>query len=232
MKISSEQVAAYRRDGFIVVKNILTADELRKTRTHIEAIAEGRTPFPEACIEYEPGVQDRGRSLDTLRKINDSALHDPFFMEYVRHPGIMEVVTELLGEDIKLFGDQAFMKPPGGIKKPYHQDSAYFKIQPTDLVTAWMALDDVTLENGCLWVIPGSHLQGIRDHSQEWQMGDRTDMQVPEEEIDLTHEVPITLRAGSCSFHHSVLLHRSGPNHTTHRRRGLAPSSAQWRREL
>ena len=232
MKISSEQVAAYRRDGFIVVENVLTGQELQNTRTHIEAIAEGRTPFPEARIDYEPGTRDQGRSLDTLRKINDSALHDPFFMEYVRHPGIMEVVTELLGEDIKLFGDQAFMKPPGGVEKPYHQDSAYFKIQPTDLVTAWMALDDVTLENGCLWVIPSSHLQGIRDHSQEWQIGDRTDMQVPEEEIDLTHEVPITLRAGSCSFHHSVLLHRSGPNHTTHRRRGLAvhymSSRSRW----
>ena len=222
MKISSEQVAAYRRDGFTVVEDILTADELQQTREHIEGIAEGRIPFPESNIEYEPGTRDKGRSLDTLRKINEAAPHDPFYMEYARHPGIMEVVTALLGPDIKLFGDQTFMKPPGGVEKPYHQDSAYFKVEPADLVTAWMALDDVTLENGCLWVVPGSHLQGIRDHSQEWVVGDRTDKQVPDDAIDLTREVPITLRAGSCSFHHSVLLHRSGPNHTPHRRRGLA----------
>ena len=196
MRISSEQVAAYRRDGFTVVEDILTADELQQTREHIEGIAEGRIPFPESNIEYEPGTRDKGRSLDTLRKINEAAPHDAFVMEYARHPGIMEVVTALLGPDIKLFGDQTFMKPPGGVEKPYHQDSAYFKVEPADLVTAWMALDDVTLENGCLWVVPGSHLQGIRDHSQEWVVGDRTDKQVPDEAIDLTREVPITLARG------------------------------------
>lgn len=222
MKISSEQVAAYHRDGFTVVEDVLTADELQETREHIEAIAEGRIPFPEANLEYEPGARDKGRSLDTLRKINEAAPNDAFFMEHARHPRIMAVVTALLGPDIMLFGDQTFMKPPGGVEKPYHQDSAYFNIEPADLATCWMALDDVTLENGCLYVIPGSHLQGIRDHSQAWQVGDRTDKQVPDEAIDLTREVPITLRAGSCSFHHSVLLHRSGPNRTPHRRRGLA----------
>ncbi len=222
MSISSEQVAAYRRDGFTVVEDVLGADELRQTREHIEGIAEGRIPFPEANIEYEPGAREKGRSLATLRKINEAAPHDPFFLEHARHPGIMEVVTALLGPDIMLFGDQTFMKPPGGVEKPYHQDSAYFKIEPADIVTAWTALDDVTLENGCLWVVPGSHLHGIRDHSQPWQVGDRTDKQVPDEAIDLAREVPITLRAGSCSFHHSVLLHRSGPNRTPHRRRGLA----------
>ena len=222
MSIADEQVAAYRRDGFTVVEDILTADELRRTREHIEGIAEGRIPFPEAGLEYEPGARDKGRSLDTLRKINGAAPHDPFFLAFARHPGLLQVATALLGPDVKLFGDQTFMKPPGGVEKPYHQDSAYFTIEPTDLVTAWVALDEVTLENGCLWVIPGSHRQGIRDHSQAWVVGDRTDKQVPDEAIDLAREVPVTLSAGSASFHHSVLLHRSGPNRTPHRRRGLA----------
>lgn len=222
MKISRTKVEAYRRDGYMVVEDMLTADQLQKTRDHIKAIAEGQVPFPESKVEYEPGAQQKGRSVDTLRKINEGAQHDSFYKEYVRHPGILEVVTALLGPDIKLFGDQTFMKPPGGVEKPYHQDSAYFKIEPTDLVTAWMALDDVTLENGCLWVVPGSHDQGIRSHSEKWVVGDRTDMKVPDDAVEFAREVPIVLRAGSCSFHHSVLLHRSGPNRTLHRRRGLA----------
>lgn len=232
MNISTAQVETYRREGYLIVEDILNADELQEAGNHIEAIAEGKVTFPEANIEYEPGASEKGRSMDTLRKINMATPHDAFFQEYVRHPGILEVVTALLGPDIKLFGDQTFMKPPGGVEKPYHQDSAYFKIEPTDLVTAWMALDDVTLKNGCLWVVPGSHQQGILDHSQEWAVRDRIDMKVPDKAIDLAREVPITLRAGSCSFHHSVLLHRSGTNRTPYRRRGLAvhymSASSRW----
>jgi len=128
----------------------------------------------------------------------------------------------LIGGDIKLFGSQCFMKPPGGIEKPYHQDSTYFAIQPRSLVTCWIALDNVNLENGCMWVIPGSHQGELHDHSQPWDLGGRIDMQVPMEKIDRSRETPITLSAGGCSFHHSMLLHRSGPNQTESHRRGLA----------
>jgi phytanoyl-CoA hydroxylase len=138
----------------------------------------------------------------------------------------------LIDGDIKLFGSQCFMKPPGGIEKPYHQDSAYFTIKPMSLVTCWIALDDVTVENGCMWVIPGSHRGELYDHSQPWNVGGRIDMQVPGEKIDRSCETPITMSAGSCSFHHSMLLHRSGPNQTEGHRRGLAihymSSQSRW----
>jgi ectoine hydroxylase-related dioxygenase (phytanoyl-CoA dioxygenase family) len=124
------------------------------------------------------------------------------------------------------------MKPPGGVEKPYHQDSAYFTIEPLSLVTCWIALDDVTIENGCMWVIPGSHRGELFDHSQEWDVGGRKDMQVPDKHLELSREKPIKLRSGSCSFHHSVLLHRSGPNQTNTSRRGLAihymSSRSRW----
>ena len=94
----------------------------------------------------------------------------------------------------------------------------------------------MTIDNGCLWVIPGSHLGGIKDHSQEWEIGDRVDMMIPDEALDRSREVPITMRSGSCSFHHSVLMHRSGPNRTERARRGLAThymsASLRWVGEL
>ena len=89
---------------------------------------------------------------------------------------------------------------PGGIEKTYHQDSPYFKIEPMNLVTAWAALDDVTLENGCLYVVPGSHLEGALDHSEPWMVGDRKDMKIPDSAIDRSKETPIALKAGDCSF--------------------------------
>ena len=73
-----------------------------------------------------------------------------------------------------------------------------------------------------MWVIPGSHRHEILDHSQEWTVGGRTDKQVPDEALDRSRETPIVMPAGSCSFHHSVLLHRSAPNHSKQSRRGLA----------
>jgi phytanoyl-CoA hydroxylase len=123
---------------------------------------------------------------------------------------------------VKLFESQLFMKPPGGVEKPYHQDSAYFTIEPMALVTCWSALDDVTVANGSMWVIPGSHLGGVVDHGEPWQIGDRIDKRVPASAMDLASEVPMVMPAGSCSFHHSLLLHSSRPNRTNHSRRGFA----------
>jgi ectoine hydroxylase-related dioxygenase (phytanoyl-CoA dioxygenase family) len=124
------------------------------------------------------------------------------------------------------------MKPPGGVEKPYHQDSPYFPIEPMSLVTCWIALDNVTIENGCLWVVPGSHRLGPLPHSERWMVGDREDMRVPETEFNRNEEVPITLTPGSCSFHHSLILHMSHPNKTQTARRGLAfhymTSKSRW----
>ena len=70
------------------------------------------------------------------------------------------------------------------MEKTYHQDSPYFKIEPMALVSSWVAMDDVTLENGCLWVVPGSHKGGALDHSEVWMVCERRDMTGPEAVFD------------------------------------------------
>jgi phytanoyl-CoA hydroxylase len=211
----------YQRDGFLVVESLLPSDLIATLRQRITEIGAGRVPgFPQRDIEFEPTAG--GGVSTTPRKINRCAANDSVFMSAVCRNEILNIVESLIGPDIKLFGSQCFMKPPGGVQKPYHQDSAYFRIEPLSLVTCWIALDDVTVENGGMWVIPGSHTDGIYDHSQPWEVAGRVDMQVPDDSIDRSRETPITLSAGSCSFHHSVLLHRSGPNQTDSHRRGLA----------
>ena len=219
--VYSQAAAQFAQDGYCVVSDLVDAPAVEALRARLTQIAEGAVPFPEALIEYELGAE-RSRSLPILRKVNHPSLHDGLFLKHARSPNILDVVEQLIGPDIKLFDDQVFMKPPGGMEKTFHQDSAYFHIDPPELVTAWLALDDVTLDNGCLWVIAGSHRHGILDHSQAWAVGDRVDMQVPDSLIDHDRELAITMSAGSCSFHHSVLLHRSGPNNTANPRRGLA----------
>ena len=138
-------------------------------------------------------------------------------------------VEALLGPDIKFFGDQMLLTPPfHGSAKPYHQDSAYWTIDPPALVTCWIALDDSTIENGCMRFLPGSHRWGVVPHRHldpvHW---------VPEEleAMDLSREVCVELKAGGATFHHSATLHQSLPNTTPYPRRGhtLAYMSAQSR---
>jgi phytanoyl-CoA hydroxylase len=219
---SETRTEIYDKQGYLDVQNLLKPDEVAELCHRTDEIAEGKGPdFPQNFLELEPGA-DGIRTARTVRKINHCAENDSVFMKYAKDDRILEIVEELMGPDIKLFGSQLFMKPPGGVEKPYHQDSPYFPIEPMSLVTCWIALDDVTVENGCLWVVPGSHRLGPLPHTEKWLVGDREDKRVPESEFDRSTEVPITLSPGSCSFHHSLILHMSHPNHTKTSRRGLA----------
>ncbi|MBT06588.1 MAG: hypothetical protein CMM32_06695 [Rhodospirillaceae bacterium] len=220
--LTKQQISDFQSNGILVIEQLMAEGAIQELRQRVETIASGRSAFPRSDMEFEPGTESHGLSIDYLRKLNNCAKNDAVFMEHAKRPMLLDVIESLLGPDIKLLTDQLFMKPPGGMEKTYHQDSPYFPIRPMELVSAWTALDDVTLENGCLWVVPGSHLGGALPHSEVWMVGDREDMHVPEEIIDRGAEQPILLKAGDVSFHHGLLLHRSGPNQTGNRRRGLA----------
>jgi phytanoyl-CoA hydroxylase len=203
----------YQSEGYVVMESLLSGDHVARLRERMEEVATGEVPgYPPGDIEFEPGG-------DAIRKINRCAENDAVFREHAEHPAILDIVESLIGPDIKLFASQCFMKPPGGVEKPWHQDSAYFCIEPMALVTCWTALDDVTMDNGGMWVIPGSHKHGLVEHSP-WQLGDRVDKQAfPQAESE---QRAIEMPAGGCSFHHSMLVHRSGPNRTDRPRRVLA----------
>lgn len=214
--------ANYVVDGQVSIRSLMSSHDLESIRRRMTDVANGKVPtFPKDLIEYEPGTDGNNRAA-LVRKIDQCAERDEVFMSHAANPRILDVVETLIGPDIKLYGSQCFMKPPGGIEKPYHQDSAYFTIDPPELVTCWTALDDATIANGCLWVIPGSHREGLLDHDEPWQVGDRVDQQVRSSQFDRSRERPVELKAGDSSFHHSMLLHRSGANVTDRPRRGLA----------
>ncbi len=203
----------YQSEGYLVVESLLSSGHVSRLRARMDEIANGEaTGYPAGDIEFEPGD-------GAIRKINRCAENDEVFRAHAGHPAILDIVESLIGSDIKLFASQCFMKPPGGVEKPWHQDSAYFCIEPMELVTCWTALDEVTIENGGMWVIPGSQMNGLVEHGP-WSLGDRVDKQAfPQEESE---QRPIEMPAGGCSLHHSMLLHRSGPNRTDRPRRGLA----------
>ncbi|HCL31958.1 MAG TPA: hypothetical protein DIC52_26475 [Candidatus Latescibacteria bacterium] len=228
--LSPEQIDFFHTEGYLILDPCLDDAQVGSLKGRIRQIADGDIDVPGNILEFEPGAS--GRCMENLRKINQPSEHDEFFVDHARKPQLLDAIVDLMGEDVKLFGDQLFMKPPGGIEKTYHQDCPYFSIEPMAMITAWVAIDDVDEENGCMYVVPGSHKNGAIDHSEPWIVGERRDMRIPDAAIDWQRERPITLRAGGCSLHHGLLQHRSGANHSDRFRRGLAThymtSQSRW----
>ena len=143
---------------------------------------------------------------------------------HVTHPKIVDIIADLLDtDDLKLYGDQLFMKAPKtGTAQGWHQDSASWRdILPMDLVSAWTAIDDATPENGCLNFAPGTHRWGMMG-ATALRAGTRAAPILEDMESGGWPVVPAPLRAGSISFPHSLVFHQSNANLSGRRRRGYA----------
>ena len=139
--LSPEQGEAFRRDGFLLYGQLLSQSEVEELRRQVEAIADGEYPYPSELIRFQPQsatghLQDVPRH-DRLYQIRYPHRHHPAFLEHARNANILDVVEELMGPDIVLYNTQVIFKPPFyGADVPWHQDSAYWPIDPPDLVPA------------------------------------------------------------------------------------------------
>lgn len=182
-------------------------------------IRKAGSPF---FILFEPDVLDP-LSLDAaeaelkLRKLQGYHQEHPVFRDVVQHPKVKGAVETLLGNEAIMFSSTALSKPPFiGTEKPWHQDNAYFVYVPmTSVVTAWIALDDATVENGCMHVIPRGHRIGALKHVHD------VDCQIAQGRLDVSGAVPVELRAGGAMFFSGMLPHQSPPNRSPLRRRAL-----------
>ena len=105
----------------------------------------------------------------TVRKFSGLTPHEPVFDEYMRESTVADAAAELIGTPLGLHGDQALLKPPEfGSEKPFHQVNAYFQVTSDDaVITCWCALDEATMENGCLHYLAGFHKRGLVEHELE-----------------------------------------------------------------
>jgi ectoine hydroxylase-related dioxygenase (phytanoyl-CoA dioxygenase family) len=223
MKLSDEQVNQFWEGGFLIVENLLDEDEVATLLARAEWVASGNAShIPTTQLQVEPRVVEgevqAGTYADSLRKMGHLAFYDEGFQNHARNPKILDIIESLLGPDIKLYQDQLFMKPPRiGSRQRYHQDMPLgFYIDPPDMVTCWVALTNSTIENGCVWMLPGTHKFGITEKSV-WAKYEQMSV-----EGRLPEERPLEMKAGDCSFHHGLILHSSRPNLTNQRRRGYA----------
>ena len=165
-----EQQALFAENGFLVIQNLLTSAELAEyhdeiRRLHELAVELKASDDPaHSHFQHEPYASDPVHNdLPVLRKIENTRLHSEIFRNLAAHPILIGAVQNLLGEDLLLFRSTLMLKPAHhGSAHALHQDSSYWPMKPPSLVTASIALNQATPENGCFKVIPGSHKWGLK----------------------------------------------------------------------
>ena len=221
-KVTQKDIEQYHRDGFLVVPDLLSAQELKELNDETVRICRGEAGevkgvTPPGPKEAEGDVLARYLCIHFPHKISD------IMLKYVKLPAVAEFLTQAIGPNVKAMQSMLFIKAPGKPGQAWHQDEYYIPTRDKSLTAAWIAQDDATLENGCLWVIPGSHKHGVI-----WPTHSHTDprFDFAEEAIHFPYKeedaVPLIAKAGTIVFFHGYLLHRSLPNRSkTHLRRAL-----------
>jgi phytanoyl-CoA hydroxylase len=223
-----DAIGRYRRDGYVVVPGVLDPDHVEACLTALTAlaadptIASGQRNGSGAFIALEPDVDPAAISdrADLVRKFGDFTDTAPALLRAAMSSRLHAVLDALMGQGRVLLQEMALVKPPKiSGDKPWHQDAAYFRgSDPQLMFGVWIALDPATRENGCMEVIPGSHLRGPAPH-------------VPAEDINLCtirpdlvrldDRVALPMEPGDVLIFHSLIHHYTAANRSNRRRRAL-----------
>ena len=211
MLLTQDEVAAYHRDGFCLVRQALSPARLQQVRDWIDA-----------CVARAHGVAASNEIYDfedthtpeqpRVRRIKDPVARDRLFWDVVRDPGVIAPLQQLLGPDIRLFGSKLNMKAAGyGAPVEWHQDWAFYPHTNDDVLAAGVFLDDVDAENGPLMVIPDTQTGPILSHHNDDGIfvGGIEDAA---HRCELDRAVPVYGKAGDMSVHHVRAIHGSALN--------------------
>jgi ectoine hydroxylase-related dioxygenase (phytanoyl-CoA dioxygenase family) len=180
-----------------------------------------------AAIRQElEGLEASYPEAVTGRNRNNVHYVTSLFDKIVHNPNILDAVETLIGRDFLVGGTTLFIKEPeqrGFIS--WHQDARYIGLEPENWVTAWLALSDVTTENGCMYMWPGSHLEGAREHLDTFDEENLLTRGQTVQNVPKNDTIPVALKAGQLSLHHPWVVHGSGHNSSKSRRIGFAIQS-------
>lgn len=224
--LTDKQVRFYVDQGYLVVPDLLTSAEVEELRRDVVKISRGGYP----CDSLKP-VPDTLSDQEVLQNV--LCIHQPHFIspiieKYVKHPKVCGVLSQVTAAHlphwdgrVKCMQSMYFVKPPGFQGQAWHQDEVYIPTRDRSLVGAWMALDDATVQNGCLWIIPASHRSGYLYPQRAHDNLDEFDFAPESYEFDDSVEVPVEVKTGTVVFFNGYLLHRSKKNRSTIYRRVL-----------
>lgn len=215
--LTTKQINFYHENGYLGVEGVLSAEEvadLRRVSDEFVQLSASVTAHTDV-FDLEPGHTPQSPKL---RRLKNPILHHTVYNMTLRHPGILDIVEQLIGPGIRTNGNKLNMKSPEyGSPVEWHQDWAFYPHTNDDLLAVGVCMDDMMLENGCLLVIPGSHKGPVYTHHQHGRFAGAVTEEVP----DADKAVPIELRAGGISIHHVRTLHASATNRSAYPRRLL-----------
>ena len=203
MPLSEAEVDRYHEDGYVVPEYRLPEETLQDIRADYDRLLARHPEFRDYCPML-------------LR-------YDLSFLNYARDPNTLDMVAQVIGPDIILWNSSFFAKPAvNGKKTPWHQDGEYWPLRPLATCTVWLAIDEATVENGCLKFMPGSHKRKeLRPHRTNKDPNFTLHQELLESEYDDEKAVPLELEAGQMSLHDVYLLHGSEANDSGKPRRGM-----------
>ncbi|HXW27729.1 MAG TPA: phytanoyl-CoA dioxygenase family protein [Xanthobacteraceae bacterium] len=208
--ISAAQLEFYRQNGYLVVNNVLDGGLLDLVRGQLRDILRGARHVTQHTAIYDLEPAHRPEA-PRVRRIKTPHLHFPLFRDLTRHGGLIEILRVLLGPHVRLHGSKINIKAPRyGSAVEWHQDWAFYPHSNDDLLAVGIMLDDCTVDNGAMLVLPGSHRGPVCDHHANGAFCGAIDpTQTP---LAFDEAVALTGTAGSMSFHHVRAVHGSAQN--------------------
>ena len=198
--ITEAQKLQFREQGYFIVPQLADASMIDPLRASIDQYVEKN----EAEMKRRNQTEGMSRANEISFTVH-LAEQNSTIMNFVLRDDMLQVGTALIAPELCLYWDQAVYKQPEARRDfPWHQDNGYGGVEPQEYLTCWLALDDATISNGCIWVIPGSHKQGVLKH-EDTPIGKQV-------YFGTDQGTPVELKKGGIVFFSSLLFHRSGPN--------------------
>ena len=199
--LSPEQIKSFDENGYAIVEDAFTSEEIEKVLEKID-------PFEFNVTEALKGLDGGKFFISRAEEITFTThlvTQSEELKEFSKHEVFTGICKDLVGDNVRLYWDQAVYKKPGTKDEfPWHQDNGYTFIEPQAYLTCWVALTDTDETNGCPCVMPGLHKKGTLHH-------ETTDIgyEIP---LDSSDSVTLPLKAGSIAVFSSLTPHRTGPN--------------------
>jgi len=223
--LSDAQVLAYQKDGYLLIEDFLSADELSIWRTAVTEAIEQRggrkMPYGDIKVGEDDGIN---KESDYYGKVFDQLLNlwqtNDKVKQIMLDEKLGKMAATLAGcSGIRIWHDQALIKRPWANPTSWHLDTPFWSFSDRRALSIWVALDDATYENGCLYFIPGSCHETTFENPGIGKNMDAIFDFYPKLKSSRSVAVPMT--AGSCSFHNGLTIHGAGANMTNGFRRAM-----------
>jgi len=206
---TSEQISSYNENGYLVIKDTIAENVLQALTTELDKLSEETDTFLQTLDHDRLSIAESGAIIFGIHP----SIRYEAAREFVSTPPFTKITHDLIGPDVRLYWDQIVYKQTEKPRRfPWHQDNGYGFVEPQQYLTCWVPLVNVTIENGCPWIVPNVHKQGTLAHNYIEPLGFECFSEHPD-------AIPVEAKAGSIIIFSSLTPHMTGPNLTEETRK-------------